>query len=198
MVNNETWEPREHPGYLGSKKEIRKQKWNELYGEGNWRLENWEAGDLRLLGFDEVFQIYLNGYIKYFYEHPQEAYYLIRNFAFGYDQDSITKEQAYDPHYLYNKPGVPNQFHHVAFNLGLITVTGRDFQGEKPIQVREGKPGTPENKQPLGWLWSPGRIPCTTPEMIPQITLEGTIWWQQGTIEDFYQRAKVLEVKIGL
>lgn len=191
----EEWIVAEHPGYLGSRRTRRMHEWTERYGEGNWRLDHWETADGKRLGYDEVFQIYVEGYEKYFREHPGEAQHLITNFSSGYDQDPITREQAFDPYALYNQPGVANQFHHVAFNRALVTVTGRVFQGTVPIQVREGKPGTPEEQQPLGWRWSPGRIPCATPEIIPQVPLEGKPWWQPGTIEDFYQRAKVLEVK---
>ena len=196
MANAESWKTAEHPGYLGSRRTKKMDEWTKNYGKGNWRLDHWETADGKMLGYDEVIQVYVEGYEKHFKEHPDEAHYLITNFSYGYDQDAITKEEAFDPYALYNKPGVANQFHHVAFNKALVNIAGRDFQGREPIQIREGKPGTPEEQQPLGWKWSPGRIPCATPEIIPQVHLEGDQWWQSETIEDFYQRAKSLEVKL--
>lgn len=195
MANAESWKTAEHPGYLGSRRTERMDEWTENYGEGNWRLEHWETADGSRLGYNDIIQIYIEGYEKHFKEHADEAQYLITNFSYGYDQDPITKEEAFDPYALYNKPGVANQFHHVAFNKALVVVAEKDFQGSEPIQIREGKPGTPDDQQPLGWKWSPGRIPCATPEIIPQIQLKGDHWWQSGTIEDFYQRAKILEVR---
>lgn len=194
-MNKELWDVKEHPGYLGKKRTDAMKEWDRKYGTDNWRLIHWQTADGRMLTYDQVFQVYVEGYEKYFREHQNEAEYLVQNYAYGYDLDPITPEQAFDPHALYDKPGIRNQFHNVAFNIAIESVTGRQFQGVEPIQVREGKPGTPDEEQPAGFRWSPGRIPCTNPQIIPPVTLSSEQWWQSGTIEDFYQRAKVLEVK---
>lgn len=195
MTEREYWEVLEHPGYLGSRRGKKIAEWNEQYGEGNWRLSHFQTRDRKILGYDDVFQVYVDGYEKYFQEHRNEADFIVKNYSYGYDQDLIRKEQAFDPYALYDKPGIANQFHHVAFNRAILLVTGQDFQGSTPVQVREGKPGTPDDKQPNGYKWSPGRIPCVNPELIPKVQLSGNQWWQNGSVEDFYQKAKVLEVK---
>ena len=189
------WDIKEHPGYLGKARTDKMSEWDGKYGEGNWRLIHWQNAKGQLLTYDEVFQVYVEGYEEYFKKHRNEAEFLIKNYSYGYDYDQITREEAFDSHALYDKPGIRNQFHNVAFNIALVNVVGRMFEGNRPIQVREGKPGTPDNEQPEGFKWSPGKIPCKDPSIIPHVQLGGEQWWQNGTIEDFYQRAKVLEVK---
>ncbi|HEX7042259.1 MAG TPA: hypothetical protein VF189_03325 [Patescibacteria group bacterium] len=194
-MTTEKWDVKEHPGYLGKTRPEKMAEWDNRYGSGNWRLSHWQNAKGEMLTYDQVFKVYVEGYEKYFKEHVDEADFLIKNYAYAYDHDMITKEEAFDSHAYYNKPGFRNQFHNVALNIALVNVTGRMFEGSKPIQVREGVPGTPDSMQPEGFMWSPGRIKCVDPRIIPQVNLTGEIWWQDGTIEDFYQKAKVLEVK---
>ncbi len=194
-IPQETWRVMEHPGYLGSSKDKKIEKWNKMYGKDNWRLL-WRTTEGKVLDFDEVFQVYVEGYRSYFENHPDEAETIINKYSYGFDKDVIAKHEAFDPYALYNKPGIVNQFHHVAFNIGVEAATGKKFQGDLPVKVREGKPGIREDEQPEGYLWSPGKIPCTTPELIPDIEFINP-WWQKGSIEDFYQSTKVLQIKVA-
>jgi hypothetical protein len=189
----ETWKSVERPGYFGKRRGELEEKWNSEYGEDNWRLV-WETADGRILGYEDIIAAYTQGYIKYFRSHPDEADFVTENFAYAYDKDMQSKREAFDIYALYNKPGKANQFHHVAMNIALETDLGKPFKGEKPLQVRSGKPGTPESEWPEGWRWSPGRIPAAFPEQIPDVEHQGQ-WWDDGTIEDFYQSTKTLQVK---
>jgi hypothetical protein len=83
----------------------------------------------------------------------------------------------------------------VAFNLSLEYFLGLQFKGTRPLQVREGKPGTPDSEQPEGFRWSPGRILSVRPDLIPAIDLSG-VWWSEGSIEELYQKSKALQIKI--
>ena len=191
------WLVAERPGYQGKRKEQDVERWNEIYGEGNWRLA-WQTKNGRIMSFKEVFyEVYFEGYRQYFREHPEEAARITENFSFIYDKDLITQDKMYDPTFLYNVPGKPNQFHHAVINLALVGL-GYQFKGKKPLQVREGKPGTPESEWPLGWRWSPGRIPLPEgfkDEIMVGMPQSEEVWWQSETIEDFYQCNKVLQVK---
>lgn len=190
----ETWVVVEKPGYLGSKKEQKFAEWDSKYSEGNWRLV-WQTADGKRLFFEDIFDIYVQGYVEYFKEHPGEADYLTQNYSFAYDETLISKDQALDSSALWEKPGVSNQFHHAALNFALQEVLGIPFKGERPIQIRGGKPGTPVETWPAGWKWHPGRIPCPNPDLIPKNLTQERKWWEEGTIEDLYQSAKVLEIK---
>lgn len=113
------------------------------------------------------------GYVAYFSGNLSEATLVTDNYSYAYDKDLISKSDAFDIYALYNKPRKPDQFHHVAFNLALERVLRIPFTGARPLQVREGKPGTPESDWPAGWRWSPGRIPCIIPNLIPYPHLDG-------------------------
>jgi len=175
------------PGYLGKNKDHQIALWNEEFGLGNWRLV-WILRSGQILNFRQIFEQYVWSYAKYFAGHPKEAEFLITNFSFAYDKELISRAEAFDPYALYNKPGRPNQFHHVALNMALEKVLRLPFAGLKPIQVREGKPGSDQNLWPEGWRWSPGRIPAANAELIPEDNLPS--WWQKGSIEHLYQSAK--------
>lgn len=193
MKEGEIWKIVEHPGYFGKNRDLTVEILNNKYGLGQWKLA-WVLRDGSVFCFDQVFwQIYVPGYAHYFAHHRNEANWITAHFAYGFDKDPITKEEAFDPHALYEKPGQVNQFHHVAFNIALQYYIGHSFRGRNPLQVREGKPGTPSYTWSKGWQWSPGRIPTTRPDLIPLLDMEG--WWRKKSIEDLYQLAKVVRVR---
>lgn len=188
----QVWVTVGHPGYLGKNKDQQIAAWNQEYGDGSWRLV-WQMENGEVQDFAEVFTQYVESYAEYFRQHPEEAQYLTQNFAYTYDKELISKEEAFDPFFLFEKPGHPNQFHNVALNIALENILELPFQGENPLQVREGNPGTDPTSWPAGWRYSPGRISTSRPENIPQTELSG--WWQPGSIEHLYQSTKVLQIK---
>ncbi len=190
---NQIWETIKYPGYLGKSKEQKYAEWDSDFGRSNWRLA-WHLQDGRVLDYAAIFfQVYVTGYSDHFQMNPDQSLWIAKNASYTYDKDLVTKEQAFDPFYLYERPGFANQFHNVALNLALVHSLGIEFQGLTPLQVREGKPGTDPQTWPAGWRWSPSRIPASNPELIPQNNVNG--WWKEGSIEDLYQRAKVLQVR---
>lgn len=192
-MSQELWQVVEKPGYEGKRKDQNQLSRNQQYGEDNWRY-SWQLADGQVLDYlGIIWKIYIPGYTKYFHQHPMEAARITDKYAYGYDIDLCTKEQAFDPYALYNVPGRPNQFHHVAFNMALEWGYGRAFRGNEPLQVRAGKPETDTKTWPSGWYWHPGRIPAPRPDLIPQPAIKG--WWNPNSIEDVYQSAKVIEVR---
>ncbi len=192
----ENWETIERPGYLGKRKDEYLAVCDQKYGEGNWRLVN-VTREGQIMTYDDIFwKVYLSGYVRHILVHSEEIQFLTDNYSFAYDKHMITRKQAFDPYALYNKPGIPNQFHHTALNIALEWYLGIPFKGDRPIQVRQGKPGTPRSTWPEGWRWSPGFIKCTRPDLIPDETFEG--WWEdKESIEAFYQYTKALQVKVS-
>lgn len=187
------WETVGRPGYQGKSKDEQIAGWNKMYGEGNWRLA-WQLADGEIItSYERIFWHYVRSYAQYFEDNLDEALYLTSHFSYAYDKDLISKEEAFDPFALYQKPGRPNQFHNVALNYALEYIHGLEFTGPEPIQVREGKPNTDPETWPAGWRWSPGRIPSISPELIPEPSISS--WWQPGSIEDLYQSAKILQIK---
>jgi hypothetical protein len=189
----QAWITVSKPSYLGKNKDDQFAVWDKEYGLEKWRLA-WQLSNGEVLCFEEIFQLYVESYTLYFLNHHDEAFYLTENFSYAYDKDLISKEDAFNPYCLYNKPGRPNQFHNVALNIALEIELGLCFKGLEPIQVREGKPNTDVASWPLGWRWSPGQIPAIHPELIPPT--DKSSWWRSGSIEELYQSAKVLQIKV--
>lgn len=188
------WKTRERPGYLGKRKDEMYRYWDQKYGKDNWRIVH-EVGTGEVFSYEDIsWKVYVPGYVKYFLDHKNEAVFITDNYAYGYDKDLCTRDQAFDIHAFHEKPTIVNQFHHVAFNVALEYYLGLKFKGVKPLQVREGKPGTPDSEQPEGFLWSPGRIKTIRPDLIPNYNLNG--WWQPDSIEATYQLSKVLQERI--
>ncbi len=189
------WVNKQQPiGFFGKSREQQFANWNNEFGVDNWRI-SWVLADGTVLNFDQMFQLYVESYTKYFRKHPNEAIEITQNYSFAYDKTPITADLAFDPHALLNKPDLPNQFHHVALNLALTENLGLKFQGNTPLQVRDGKPGQPVEEWPKGWKWGPGHIPLPDPSLIPDVELQG--WWDQESIEDLYQKAKTLQTIQG-
>lgn len=193
-MDDTQWTIVDRPGYLGGEKEKKEREWDEQYGNGNWRIQ-WVSATGKRLTYDDIIGLYTDGYEAYFRAHPDEAKQVTDTYAYGYDLDIVTKDEAFDAYALYQKPGVRNQFHHVAFNKALVDRIGLEFRGREPLQVRDVAKGTPLSERPAGWRWNPGVIPCTKPELIPDVAFAKQPWWEKGSIEDLYQSTKVLEVK---
>jgi len=199
LQHHDAWQTMERPGYLGKARDEAYRVWNRVFGEGNWRITN-EMANGEIFSYEDIiWKVYVPGYVQHFLRNPNEAHYIVDNFVYGYDKDVCTKEQAFDIYALYNKPGVANQFHHVAFNIALEYYLGLKFRGNKILQVREGKPGTSDSEQPDGFRWSPGRITTVRPDLTPELVEflpDQNIWWKSESIEEQYQLSKVLQVKI--
>lgn len=183
------WITREQPGYLGKKKDSEVQRWNEEYG--TWRYA-WELKTGEVITYDRAFyEIFVAGYAKYFYENPDDAKFLTNFHSYAYDKNVVTKEQAFDPYYLYDKPGYVNQIHHAALNIALERFLGMEFKGSEPIQVRLGGK---DKALPAGWRWNPGSIPAANPDLI-EIKV-APLWWSREitSIESQYQQKVVQEL----
>ena len=192
------WTTMERPGYLGDERDRAYQIWNRMFGKDNWRIANQMANGEIFTYEDIIWKVYVPGYAAHFLKNPNEARFITDNYSYGYDKDLICIEESFDIYARYNKVGIPNQFHHVAFNYALEYYLGLKFKGTRPIQVREGKPGTPDIEQPEGFRWSPGRIMAVKPDLTPELVelLPGqTIWWEGGSIEEQYQLSKVLQAR---
>lgn len=186
------WLTIEHVGYQGENKDEHEKRWSGLYGRNNWRII-WRLSNGEEVDFDYMFERYVDGYEYFLRTNLDEAERLSQVAAYTYDKDIISRGQAFEPKALVGKAGIVNQFHHVALNIALEDRVGIKFKGDQPIQVREGKPGTPVEAWPVGWRFSPGRIACCQPELIPKVEIKG--WWQENSIEDLYQSTKVLQIR---
>jgi len=186
LLKLDGWDYSPHTGQFGSERDALFAGLNEQYGAGNWWF-GWRMPDGKIWNFLEMFwKVYIEGYDRYFNEHPDEAEYLAEHYSYAYDLTEIPRQLAYDPTALVNMPGLPNQFHHVALNY-VISARPGGWRGNKPIAVRG--PGTE------GERWNPGHIPAP-PEYVDftdeSVERMSKAWWEHGSIEGVYQLRKTL------
>ncbi len=183
-----------HPGYLGKQKDNFIDGLDARYGPENWRWA-WMLANGEILDYIRmVYEEFASSYAAHFRIYPETQTWLVNNYDYTYDKDLVSREMAFDPHALYNKPGIVNQIHHVGINLGIEKINGVKYMGEKPLQVREGKPGTLQSYWPEGYFLSPSRIAAIRPDLIPDINIPKGWDYQTGSIEDWYQKSKVIQV----
>ena len=179
------WKTVERPGYFGKKRNELEKKWDEEFGNGNWRLA-YQWGDI-ILPRDMGLQVYEDGYYEHFRRNPAELEWLVRIASNVYD----TAETNIQAGFSYFQQETPNNHIHDVAIRRAVARHGQWFRGDNLVHVRwTGSEGYRVN---------PGVVPFHKPEMIipGEINDYGGkgLWWSPGTIEDFYQRNKVLQIR---
>lgn len=179
------WETVERPGYFGKKRNELQIQWNEEYGEGNWRIA-YQWGD-QVIERPEALQLYEDGYYEFFKRNPDMLEWLVQEASDVYDTAPTNVEAGYD---YFQQETPNNHIHDVSIRRAVMRL-GRQFEGDEPMHVRW--------KKSAGYSINPGVVPFHLPEMILDegISDHGGkgYWWKANTIEDFYQRNKVLQVR---
>jgi hypothetical protein len=193
------WEIAERPGYLGKKRDEMTAFWNEKYGKDNWCLR-YCLGD-RLFNRDFALQIYEDAYYEHLKQNPDVLFWLLENARDVYDTATSNVGQM-----SYERQETPNNhIHDVAIRRSVWRL-GQDFRGKELMHVRW--------TDSPGFRINPGIVPFHMPHLIEpdrrhdfetcrwdpsddgKLKDHGKkgIWWNPGTIEDFYQRNKLLIV----
>lgn len=189
------WHALLRPGWCGTGREEREKGWDEVYGEGNWKIA-WRMANGEVWDFLDVFwREYVGSYAQYFTRYPEELSVLSR-YAYTYAKNPADRGRAFDPLAAYGKNGAQNQFHHVAINYA-VGLAGGSFRGSEPLKIGGCVSGTSQEDWLVGEKLSPGMMPSLRPELIPNVTM-GDCWWQPGSIECFYQSTKTLFVRTSL
>jgi len=173
------WRTVERPGQFGKKRDAILNGYDSQYGKENWRLAwNW-CGNI--VPFSIACMAYEDGY----YVDSLRREELWKELA------SVAKD-VYDHHPSDVESGLDYAIQKSdATHLQDISIRrvmkrrGWEFNGEELVQIRS------HNKYWGGKL-SPGRVAFHMPEKISSPHLEG--WWDNNSIEDFYQSNKVLQV----
>jgi hypothetical protein len=172
-----------HPGYLGKQRDRMAAQWDAEHGAGRWRIAYEWMGDT--IDRAMALQLYEDGYYEFFRSTAPILNWLICSASDVYDTAPSNMGQLD----YFNQETPNNHIHDVAIRRSVLRL-GRKFIGEAPMHVRwKDTPGYPVN---------PGVVPFHMPKLIRQgeVADHGGkgIWWNAGTIEDFYQRNKVLQV----
>ena len=180
-MNYETIKDR--PGYLGGRKAEKYQEWNNLYGQGNWRLA-WKWENDKYLDFVQACKIYEEAYYIFLKNNPKILTDLISSASDVYDDNPSNVNSKKD--YLIQETA-HTHIQDIAIRISLERL-GKNFQGNELIQIRDKK-GT----HPLSITLSPGRVPFHRQDLIVTPHLEG--WWEDNSVETFYQSNRFLQVR---
>ena len=145
------WRTIGRPGYFGEKRNELQIKWNEQFGEENWRIA-WQWGN-PVIGRAEALQMYEDGYYEFFKGNSSLLSWLV-NFASNICDTSPTNVQAGFSYDIQETPN--NHIHDVAIRRAVLR-NGVWFSGDKLLEVR--------SVDAKGWVLSPCNIPFHLPQL---------------------------------
>lgn len=182
----QTWKFAEYPGYLGKARESVYSIWDKKYGPDNWRIVYCWAG--KIVEREFALQLYEDAYYM-FLNDPKNIKVL--------DWLRLTASDVYDtaPSNVgqmdYIRQETPNNhIHDVAIRRAVLRL-GVLFAGDHLVHVR--------GEDSEGYRLCPGEVPFHLPGMILKSAINDYgkkgEWWKGFSIEDFYQRNKILQIK---
>lgn len=171
------------PGFLGSRRPKLEERLKRLFGENSWQTQHLIAGAIAPQA--AAFKLYESAYVAYFKKHPEKLDWLCKNYANVYDTTESNVQSGGD--YTHQEAAkLGTHIHDIAIRRA-VAILGRKFEGEALLQVRSAKSE--------GYCLSPGEIEFHKPELVTATEVPNPkIWWQPGSIEDFYQRTRRLVV----
>lgn len=194
----ETWETICRPPYLGSSRIAKFAAWNAEYDEGNWRLA-WKIGKQHV-GFLGACALYEDSYWYFLLHHPTALHDLISVARDVYDDAPSNVQSGID--YALQET---NRTHvrDIAIRRVVLRL-GRQFEGSELIQIRDH-----EGSHPLSMTLSPGQVGFHMPHLLEEPLYDRNaydeldaggkrkVWFREGSVEDFYQRNRVLQRRVG-
>ncbi|MFH1638171.1 MAG: hypothetical protein ABIB71_07125 [Candidatus Woesearchaeota archaeon] len=175
-----SWKTVERPGYAGSQRQQKIAQCDEQYGAGRWRIAwIWKGG---IITKNIAFQLYEDAYYTDSFSRKPLWQALLSLASDVYDNSKSNVKSGLD--YLVQETEAT---HLQDISIRRVVMRrGWKFEGEKLIQIRS-------HADYFGNQLSPGKVPFHIPELIVVPHING--WWDNNSIEDFYQSNKVLQAK---
>lgn len=173
------WKTIRRPGYIGKKRAEMQSLWDQQYGAGNWRIAYVWGNEV--ISRELAIQLYEDAYYEFFKVNREMLNFILSIASDVYDTapTNIKAGLSYD-----QQETPSNHIHDVAIRRVVLRL-GEKFRGDRLLHVRWVKSE--------GYAINPGAVPFHLPNMIVNPRIIG--WWHLGTIEDFYQSNKILQVK---
>jgi hypothetical protein len=187
-MSQEKWITVGNPGYFGAQRDVKYAAWDKEYGKGNWRI-GWIVR-----GFTTDFlgccALYEDSYYNFLLWRLEIRQRLIAEACDVYDDAPSNVLSGLD--YTKQETG-RTHVQDIAIRRSLVRLGAR-FEGDKLIRIRDK-----EGEHPLSMILSPGQVPFIHPDMLdePLMSLNDydKHWIRHGSVEDFYQRNKRLEIR---
>jgi hypothetical protein len=174
------WKIIDRPGYAGRKKHKLREMYDNTYGPENWRIA-WQWRD-DLIDNVLAYQIYEDGYYHDSFVREELWRELISAASEVYDIEEADVASGLD--YLI-QDGSATHLQDIAIRR-VVFRRGWQFEGDELVQIRS-------HKDYFGKNLSPGKVSFHRLEQIVIPHLKG--WWNENSIEDWYQSNKVLQIK---
>lgn len=179
------WVTVDRPGYFGRKRDEKIASFDAQYGKGFWRLAwtiNEEPYSAGLDFFNSCRTFYEEAYFRHLVMRPTDIE-LICQYCECYDNQQSNVQSGLD--YMVQE-AYSTHIQDIAIRNVLRRV-GVWFLGTngKMLQIR--------SKDSEGFRFGPGNIPFHMPQYIIQPSLCPS-WATAGSVEDFWQSNKVLQV----
>lgn len=179
-ATNSEWITVGRPGYVGHRHRKRVGQLNRQFGEENWRISyQWHDS---VMDRDAALGHYEDAYYESLKNRPEVLDWLCHTASEVYDIAPSNVESGLD----YSRQECS------AVHLQDIAVRrclkrlSRRFEGDHLVQIR--------GHESEGYRLNPGRVPFHAPEQILKPSLSHGTWWEENSIEDFWQSNKVLQV----
>lgn len=166
-------------GYFGKKRDERVEGLNARFGEGNWTLA-WDV-ERRIVGQRDAIQLYEDAYVEHLQNNPPVLDWLVSTASDVYDTASSNVSSG--PDYSIQE-GPATHLQDIALRHAVQRL-GKKFAGDHLVEVR--------GRKSEGSILNPGVVLFHRPEIIlPRAPHHSHRWWQDNSIESFYQQNKVL------
>ncbi len=176
------WITIDRPGYFGRKRDEKIAALNAAHGEGKWRLA-WITSEVYAMTFFTACRYHYEGsYYNHFMMNPQEVDFVCQ-FCDCYDNALSNIQSGLD--YMVQE-SYSTHIQDIAVR-NVLRRMDRWFTGAngKLLQIR--------SKDSEGFRYGPGNVPYFQQNRIAQESLCPK-WASKGSVEDFWQSNKFLQV----
>ena len=180
--STDTWTVHGRPGYLGSRRDVMTKLWNDAYGHGGWKLA-WKV-HATFVDWPDAVMLYEEAYFRFLLSQPETVDWLCRDACDVYDDEASNVHSGLD----YKRQETRRTHLQDIAIRRCIDRLGRRFEGTQLLQIRHYL-----GQHALSLMLSPGTVPFHEPDLIERPELAG--WWNNGSIESFYQSNKFLLVR---
>jgi nicotinate-nucleotide adenylyltransferase len=175
----EGWITVGRPGFVRHGRKRRGRKLDTALGEGNWRIcHSWQG---QMIERDEALQLYEEAYFEFLRNSPEILDWLCATASEVYDIEPSNVESGLD---YFVQESKATRLQDISVRRCLKRL-GREFGGDHLVQIRG------HNSE--GYCLNPGKVPFHDPESIVKPSLAHNAWWDENSIEDFWQSNKILQ-----
>jgi len=183
------WKNRQRPGYFGKRRDLMHAQFDAAHGSGNWRLAWVVAGfpqgaPALVYTFEQACKLfYEESYFQWLKQRPDDVDFICE-FTECIDNSPTNVHSGLD----YTAQETSSTHIQDIAVRNVLAKLGRHFTGKRTelLVIRSADSN--------GYKFGPGNVPLYQPEIILQPSLCPQ-WANPGTVEDFWQSNKWLQVR---